>query len=412
MNSLKLLIVDDSESKCAEIRRELGMHAWRHEVDLTVARSVNGARKYLQLVPFDLLILDVALPNFDGESPVQDAGLTLLREITESDLYKKPRYVLGNTAHKDVIRQAESTFSNCLWRLVYSGVEDGAWVTAISKLLAHIEQAARDASSRKSMTDVCIVSALRQPELEAILDLPWGWTAGLPLDESTFYYEGHATSGNGDVSVVSANALRMGMLPAAILVSKLVQSLRPRVVLMTGICAGIEGKVQLGDIIVSTECWSWESGKYSVKGGERQFEPEIQSYCADDSLVASFMQMQADRSWLDCVRTSWAGRPPATQLSLHLGPLATGAPVVSDTEVVKRIVSINRKTLGIDMEAYAVLGAARAWNHPVPKVTVVKGVCDFANEKKNDEWQHYSAFVSAQAIKQWVEKHSMEFVEQ
>ncbi|MNU11754.1 hypothetical protein D3C72_2598600 [compost metagenome] len=57
------------------------------------------------------------------------------------------------------------------------------------------------------------------------------------------------------------------------------------------------------------------------------------------------------------------------------------------------------------MEAYGVFAAAHEAPHPQPKVIVLKSVCDFANPEKNDSYQEYAAYTSAQAFKLLVEGH-------
>jgi nucleoside phosphorylase len=410
MATLSVLVVEDDAAKRDRLVECIRAGARTIEVNIVVAESANGARKELQERPFDLLILDVALPRFDRERPLPDTGLLLLREITESDLYKRPRYILGVTAHEEISVTAQREFHERLWRMLYCDPASEGWLNAIAKFVGHIAGAAADASHRRHLVDVCVVTALHTPEYEAVLDIPWGWKPALPLDERTFFSSGVARSSNQQVTIAAASALRMGMVPATILVSKLVQHLRPRVVLMAGICAGIGGKAAFGDVIVGTDCWAWESGKHVEGKDGRVFEPEPVSFTADDEIVARFQQIQGDRKLLDAIRASWKGNQPATALNVHLGPIATGSPVVAKSDVVEKIRATNRRTVGIDMEAYAVLGAAGAYGDPRPKSGIVKSVCDFADSGKDDNWRTYAAYTSAKTIQVWVERFAKEFV--
>jgi nucleoside phosphorylase len=63
----------------------------------------------------------------------------------------------------------------------------------------------------------------------------------------------------------------------------------------------------------------------------------------------------------------------------------------------------NRDLLGIDMETYAVYHAAFQSRRPKPTAVSLKAVCDFADPDKNDGFQPYAAFVSAQVIRNFVE---------
>ena len=48
------------------------------------------------------------------------------------------------------------------------------------------------------------------------------------------------------------------------------------------------------------------------------------------------------------------------------------------------------------MEAYGVCAAANIAVELPPKVLILKSVCDFADVEKNDDWQDYASFTSAQ----------------
>jgi nucleoside phosphorylase len=47
------------------------------------------------------------------------------------------------------------------------------------------------------------------------------------------------------------------------------------------------------------------------------------------------------------------------------------------------------------MEAYAVAAAALGSGRPRPKYVVVKGICDYADKDKADDYQEYAAEVAA-----------------
>jgi nucleoside phosphorylase len=76
--------------------------------------------------------------------------------------------------------------------------------------------------------------------------------------------------------------------------------------------------------------------------------------------------------------------------------VASGAVVLEDPETVNLIQSQNRKTIGIEMEAHGVMSAAFYMGPQRPISLVLKSVCDFADPTKNNEWQPYAAYTSAQ----------------
>jgi hypothetical protein len=50
-----------------------------------------------------------------------------------------------------------------------------------------------------------------------------------------------------------------------------------------------------------------------------------------------------------------------------------------------------------------VYAAAQEASLPQPKVFSMKSICDYADEKKGDEYQAYAAFTSAHALRVFVE---------
>jgi len=82
--------------------------------------------------------------------------------------------------------------------------------------------------------------------------------------------------------------------------------------------------------------------------------------------------------------------------NIYKGGMVSGSAVVADGEIVKEYID-SRGINGIDMEAYGVTFACN--HHPnKPNVLILKAICDFADETKNDIYQTAAAHVSAQAF--------------
>ena len=200
----------------------------------------------------------------------------------------------------------------------------------------------------------------------------------------------------------------MGQVGAAIVTSKLLQRFRPKLIVMPGICAGISDSTNIGDVIVGEECWAWDTGKLvgEQNGGLLQsgFQPAPHSYKADDFLISRFREMCADNGNMNNLEFGWRGMRPEQPPTLRVGPIATGSSVIANSNIRELIRSINRKTLAVEMEAYAVYATAQSYGQPSPRVLAVKSVCDHADDFKNDNWQQYCAFLSAKTIEAWLLK--------
>lgn len=68
-------------------------------------------------------------------------------------------------------------------------------------------------------------------------------------------------TGEADIRVALLSQSMMGMLPAAILTTKVLRLCEPDYVVMTGVCAGVEGRTNKGDILIADSVFDYGSGK-------------------------------------------------------------------------------------------------------------------------------------------------------
>jgi nucleoside phosphorylase len=90
---------------------------------------------------------------------------------------------------------------------------------------------------------------------------------------------------------------------------------------------------------------------------------------------------------------------------VRIGPVASGAAVLQNPEIVADVQKQHRKTLGVEMEAYGVFVAAHEAPEPQPRVLAIKSVCDLADEQKSDDFQGYAAYTSARFLRLLVEEY-------
>jgi nucleoside phosphorylase len=85
--------------------------------------------------------------------------------------------------------------------------------------------------------------------------------------------------------------------------------------------------------------------------------------------------------------------------------MASGAAVLADGSTVERIKQQHRELLGIEMEAYGVFAASEEAAEPRPTVFAMKSVVDFGDATKDDRFQKYGAYTSAQTLRYFVEHY-------
>jgi nucleoside phosphorylase len=193
----------------------------------------------------------------------------------------------------------------------------------------------------------------------------------------------------------------MGMSAAAVAAMKLIHNFRPRYLCMCGITAGVHGKVNMGDILVPSPSWDWGSGKIERKDGESRFAPDPYQISVDQDLRTKLREYVHKDEFFAGIRARWPAQKPDHPLRLHLGPVASGAAVLADPNVVDSVKDQQRKLLGIEMEVYGVMTAGENSAKPCPVTFALKSVCDFGDEHKTDEFQNYAAYTSTTFLYQF-----------
>lgn len=97
-SSLSVLLVDDSDYKIEKVRKFLSNSS--HNVKLVVVKDLISAQRFVEHEKFDLLLLDMQIPNRFGENePQEDGGVLLLEELETSESLIHPTTVVAFTQY-------------------------------------------------------------------------------------------------------------------------------------------------------------------------------------------------------------------------------------------------------------------------------------------------------------------------
>lgn len=400
---VKILVVDDDAEKVRRVLAAICSLAGIQPDSVEVAANARDAKLKLANTAYDLLVLDIALPEWADSEPAPEGGLSLLKEVCERPRYNKPKQIVGLTAYPEVLVQAAPEFQQELWHVIQYDAGASDWINQLQRKVKYLLLAANNKDAVQYGCDLCVVTALQVPENAAVLDLDWNWK---PLDlpnEVANFYSGTFTNGGFSRSAIAANATRMGMTAATIIAMKAIYNFRPRYLAMVGIAAGIRGECNLGDVIVADPTWDYGSGKWAARGSDTVFEISPHQIPLNAVLRNSFERLSRDTGMFDDIRNRWRGPKPETVLKMVIGPTASGSAVRADGNAADEVKTQHRKVAAIEMEAYGIMAAAHEAPLPEVRAFVAKSICDFADEKKTDDFRAYAAYTSASVLKVFAE---------
>src|SRR5258708_29265334 len=196
-----------------------------------------------------------------------------------------------------------------------------------------------------------------------------------------------------------------GPVQTASFVTFLLNTFHPRFAAMTGYCAGDKTELNLGDLVVAEAAYHYEQGKVKeVEDGQKLPFPLIRP---KEPAVNIIQYVNRFNAWKKPVGEI---KPPeiedsladSNQVKCLIGYMASGMAVRRDNPF-EELRSHNHKTVALEMEAAAFYEAASSFSDIYS--LVVKGVCDYADMNKHDEYHEYTARVSATYLLYFIQKY-------
>jgi nucleoside phosphorylase len=159
--------------------------------------------------------------------------------------------------------------------------------------------AAPASALRPSRVDLAIVTAMNE-ELEPVLNVMGGRQGcSTFLIDNFIHYAAQMQIGSRSLSVVACSLWKYGGDPTTAAVLRL-KPLAPRLLAMTGICAGWEDKdIHFGDVIVAERAFHAGEGKETATG----FQPDPHTYSPPPWLVSWLRDFSHDQEWHKNIQT-------------------------------------------------------------------------------------------------------------
>jgi len=262
--------------------------------------------------------------------------------------------------------------------------------------------------------DVCIVCALYEEAKAVINEFSTRCNVTFTqeftgLDRYEYQYASILNKRGEHLTVLVTWLSESGPTQTGLDLKPFLHEFHPRFVAMTGFCAGYKRKVKWGDLIVAQYAYFYEAGKIEVdREGLLRHLQEMKA-AAPTSQVHQYTK--GCGGWKEPVKKMKCDRlkrelKETEEPHCVIAPMASGMAVRQDDPFPWLREHYDRNTVGLDMEAATFYQALRAFPH-IPGL-VVKGVCDYANMRKNDTYHDYAARASAIYLLSFIQEYVTE----
>jgi nucleoside phosphorylase len=220
-----------------------------------------------------------------------------------------------------------------------------------------------------TLKSAVLLTALNIETCAVLRHLP-GWTE--VTVKGTVFYQGQFEGWNVAVAEVGAGNTR-----AATIAERAIEHFKPTVALFVGVAGGVKD-VALGDVVVATKVYGYESGK-DEKGGFK-LRPDVQN--SAHALEQRGRVLLKRHDWQRRLNTALNHVNPR----VFVGPIAAGERVVASKQsaTAKFLRTSYGDTLAVEMEGRGFLEGVHI-NAPV-EACVIRGISDLLSGKsKSDE---------------------------
>ncbi|MEG1271921.1 MAG: phosphorylase [Acinetobacter sp.] len=406
---LKILLIEDMVDKKANVVQFLHQ-AFNAELhDIQYATDASTAKRLLSAHFFDLVIVDLNIPRRDVTSSERNVGIEVIQFIENNPRAISPKFIACLTAYQI---DPEFIRNYPLCHFIQYSISDNSWKDSLSKICSYLSRIHAPPLRKDKITfhtDILIVTAIDE-EFAAVkkyLKIEEQWQTTRINGDDQKYATALVQTEYGVLSVILTQAVQMGMAAAAVCATKAIEYFAPQCVIMSGICAGVKNKTQLGDIIISDPSFDCGSGKWKVdEEGDLIFHPAHYQLRVESEVKRICDEIADDRSMPGKIFAEFTEQAlrPSYHPKIIVGVNASGGSVLQSTIKMTEIVETHKNLIGLEMEVYAVYLAATHSRQPKPKFIAAKSVCDFGTEDKADAFHEYASYTSVAFINEFLSK--------
>lgn len=380
---MKILVLEDDDKKFGEMAEVLVRAS--PDAEIIRSRVFQCFLKNTAGQKFDLIVVDLLAPQFDISGEAVDLTEQILDAVRLHDTKNFRTPVIAVTRYDEKAGENFRSLNMADVTIITYDVGRKWCDSLIEKTQSSIPQ--------QSYPFVIVCALYKELDGFKEADCELGETRvvnGLECREITI-------KDNKGLLVVCQ---RMGLVNASITASLAIELFRPKLICMSGICAGIDKKANIYDVIIPEICHQHDFGKWTSTG----FEPEPYSVQIPQELLLKVRAKIMDPNFASGIAGGLSldkdeFPPNANKFSfeIKMAPASSGSAVVAHEDMVEVIKNQHRKMTAFEMESFAVYEAARLSRHQ-PMYFSAKCVVDDGGAGKGDSFHRVACILSARTV--------------
>ena len=369
---MKVMIIEDSDKKIEKFTAHLIKRGLNAD-DIVLAKNMSDFAAKLNS-EIDLFIIDFYIPNNNDGDP-QPNGLAIIESITQSGT--GDALLLAISSYPDGFPRFREIYEShgCI---LADFQKTSNWKSTLDHLLNHLKN--------KLSFDFVIFCALEEERNPYITILEEGKDV---IRSGIDCYDIEIANKRGTIVILP----EMGLVNAAIYAGMCIERFKPKVIGISGICGGLKGKAELGQLLVSSFSYEYQSGKWS---DDLFLHAPYQANTSHHTLTMLKSLLKVPNLITD-LETDFLGYRPNQSQSPQAVVFTSGSAVIASSEMLGKIANFHSKVSGVDMEIYSIQQAAKISQY-TPENICAKVVVDLCDSNKNDDLHAYGAFVSAKFL--------------
>ena len=379
---MKIFVLEDDDNKFAEVSSVILKKTRLETPVITRADNFSLAQKTLERERFDLLILDLMVPVRFGLPPEDQTGdISAMRLDQLCKNRDTPAVAL--TQFEDKADERIRDLNQLGITVITYSESSSDWANAIDRAVDHNEPPLQ--------YDFVMVCALRK-ERNAFDSL--GYEVGDEVIIDDLSCKALTLDGFKGIIIVPT---RMGLVSSAIASTKAIERFRPKLIAMSGICAGFDDTAKIYDIIVPERCYQHDAGKWTDTG----FIMEPYQVALETKVKLKIDRLLNRNGFcaelVNDLRYETTEIPEG-QTSLSCGARtavsSSGSSVVANDAQSEALRNYHRKGAAFEMESYALYESAESSCHK-PAFFSAKCVVDNGGASKGDNFHRIACLLSA-----------------